>query len=404
MFHQIPPTAGMPLSWKDFYLAFISVCKNRQDIFEEDFKYFFGKKDIFITYSGTAAFYIILESLKQVSKKDTVIIPAYICPLIPLAIVQAGLKVEVCDINCDNYDMDLKKLEDLCNKDTLAVVPTHLGGFPCDMDKINAIAKRTGAFVIEDCAQAMGAEYRDKKVGTLGHFGFFSLCRGKGITIYEGGIIVVNECSYADIIKSTIERLVKNSPFSEMLKIIELAGYKIFYNPSFSWFIFRLPKLYWNMFSNQVKAWGEYFTRDFAVKEVGRFRKAVGHFSFIRLEEALKERHQKADIFKKALKSVNGVTLIKEIDGAKGSYLFFPVVFNDVKRRNRIFNILESKGLGVSNPYLMPITDYDYLKDIVPKTSSINARHMSESSITLSTNTYMRQRDFDNIIEIIKNN
>ena len=116
------------------------------------------------------------------SDKKTVIIPAFICPLVPLAIKKAGLKIKICDTKINSFDYDHGQLETLCrdDPDILAVVAAHLGGIPVDLGRISKIAQENNFFIIEDCAQSLGAEYKGRKIGTYGDFAFFSLCRGKG--------------------------------------------------------------------------------------------------------------------------------------------------------------------------------------------------------------------------------
>ena len=234
IFREIPPTAGFSFLLKDLFSIF-----SKQGSLEDDFKHYLNVPYVSVTYSGTSAFYIILESLKELSSKQTVIIPSFICPLVPLAIKRAGLKIEVCDINRENFNFDIRQLQEICtkNSDILAIVAVHLAGIPVDFDQIKQIAQNYKIFIIEDCAQSLGAIYKGKKVGALGEFSFFSLCRGKGLTIYEGGVIVTKQKEYSAIINSTIKKLTKNDLFSETLKVSELFGYWIFYRPS----LFGLP-------------------------------------------------------------------------------------------------------------------------------------------------------------------
>jgi len=172
IFREIPPTAGWTLSLKNIL---------EPGSLEQDFKNYLGSGFAQVTYSGTAAFYLILESLKTKSSKKSVVIPSFICPLVPLAIKRAGLKVLVCDIRRDSFDFDQAHLENICadNHDILAIVAVHLGGIPVGLEAIKQAAQRCGAIVIEDCAQASGASYKGKRVGTLGDWSFFSLCRGR---------------------------------------------------------------------------------------------------------------------------------------------------------------------------------------------------------------------------------
>jgi dTDP-4-amino-4,6-dideoxygalactose transaminase len=83
----------------------------------------------------------------------------------------------------------------LKNKDILAIIPVHLGGIPVNLESVLDIAKNNGIFIVEDCAQSLGAMNQGRKTGTIGDFAFYSLCRGKGITIYEGGAIITNSDS-----------------------------------------------------------------------------------------------------------------------------------------------------------------------------------------------------------------
>ena len=131
LLREIPPTAGLPIYPRDLICAFFK--RNRPGSLEEDLKNYLGASYAAVTYSGTAAFYIILEALKSLSPKKTVIIPSFICPLVPLAIKRAGLKVLVCDINKNSFDFEINRLKELCSgKDILAVVPVHLAGIPAE--------------------------------------------------------------------------------------------------------------------------------------------------------------------------------------------------------------------------------------------------------------------------------
>ncbi len=217
----------------------------------------------------TAAFYVILESLKLLSAKKTIIIPSYICPLITLAIERAGLKTEVCDINRDNFSYDSSMLAELCsrNDDVLAILAVHLAGIPADFDMIKKIAEANGIFTIEDCAQALGARYKGAKTGTLGDMAFFSLGLGKGITTYEGGAVIANCRGHDETLAKTLDdvmlRFVKSDIVSEGILLPALFGYWLFYRPSLFWFVFKLPQLYWNWRGNIIKAAMEDFTYQF---------------------------------------------------------------------------------------------------------------------------------------------
>ncbi len=401
LFREIPPTAGLPIFAKDIFSAFFK--RKQAGSLEEDFKGYLDASYAAVTYSGTAAFYIILESLKKLSSRKTVIISSFICPLIPLAIKRAGLKVLVCDINKDNFDFEIGQLRELCSKnnDILAVVAAHLAGIPLNLEAIQNITRENGVFIIEDCAQSLGATYQGKKTGTFGDFAFFSLCRGKGLTIYEGGVIV-SSSKFASLIDSELNRIAKTDLFSESLKILELFGYWIFYRPLLFWFVFRLPQAFWQAQGKIEKAFIEYFDIDFPVHKVSKLRKRIAHAMFHRLEGAIVRQRQVATDYIAGLKNIPGVKLITESKGSASNYPYFTFLFNEASRREKAFKTLNNCGLGVSLIYLSAITDYLYLKEITGNSECPNAKSIAKSHITLTTSTYLSPKDISSLIERIK--
>ncbi len=402
IFKEIPPTAGFPFLAKDLFYLFKS--GTTADSLREDFKKYLGLPYSAITYSGTAAFYIILVALKTLSAKKTVIIPAYICPLVPLAIKRAGLKIEVCDIQRDSFDFNPREIERIfsVNHDILAVIPAHLGGIPLNLQRLIELAGINQTFIIEDCAQSLGAISGGRHVGTLGDFAFFSLCRGKGLTIYEGGVIVTRHKEYGAIIDKKIKELVKNDDFSEGLKILELFGDWLFYRPALFWFVFQLPQIFWNLRGQGFRAAIEYFDEGFATHNVSSFRKFLGHLSFWRLEAQIDKQRDKALYYIEKLKDAKGVRVISEAKGARAIYPYLTLVFDEPGKRNEALRLLTNSGLGVSQIYCCAISDYGYLKDLLSSTSTLNARQIAERELTLSTSTFLKREDQDYIIRIIK--
>lgn len=402
LIREIPPTAGWPLTIKS--LIFSSFKKQPKGLLEEDFKSCLGASGALLTYSGTAAFYLILESIKKISGKRTVVIPAFICPLIPLAIKRAGLKIKACDTNAFNFDFDKDRLKRICEEsnDVLAILAVHLGGLPIDFDALREIAQTKNAFIIEDCAQSLGAQYRGQKTGSLGEFSFFSFCRGKGLSIYEGGMAVANQPDYARILKETSEKIMHRDIPSECLKVVELFAYSFFYRPSLFWFAFRLPQIFWQIRNDPLRAMGEYFDLDFPVHKVSTFREYVGHLNFPCLNEKINAQRKKVDTYLKGLAGIPEVEPILELPRTKASYPYLSLIFNDRKKRDLALHTFRDSGLGISQVYLYAITDYAYLKDIIPAADCPNSRLLAERTITLSTSSFLKETDLENIIKKLK--
>jgi perosamine synthetase len=395
IFKEIPPTAGFGLCLNDFLSSF-----NTSGSLEDDFKDYIGLDYARVTYSGTAAFYFILETIKDLSPKKTVVIPSYVCPLLALAIKRAGLKIEICDISNNGFDYDYQELADICagKDDILAVVAVHLAGLPSDFNRLKKIAEGKKIFLIEDCAQSLGAEYNGIKTGALGDFSFFSLCRGKGLTIYEGGVAATNKKEYSTVLADKINLLAGEGGISEALKVWELFGYWLFYRPQLAWFIFRLPQLFWQLQGNKLKAVAEYFQEDFPIHKVSEFRKSVGHVVFPRLEQEIAKQRQKAAFYLGRLKGIDGIRAIEESSGAKAAYPYLTLVFRQPQMCKTALKALAPCGLGVSQVYAYAITDYDYLKAVIPSKDCPNGRSLAEREITLSTSAFLSENDLDAVI------
>ena len=401
LFREIPPRAGFPLYWKDILSIFKG--KDPEDVLEKDFKNYLKVEYAKVTCSGTVPLYLILETLKELSPRKTVIIPSFICPLVPLAIQRAGLTGEICDINKGDFNFNFEALEELClkNQDILAIVPVHLGGIPIDFDPIKNISRKHGIFVIEDCAQSLGATYQDKKVGTLGDFSFFSLCRGKGLTLYEGGVVVTHQKDYGAVLDKKIDQFIKNDLILESLRVLELFGYWFFYRPSFFWFVFRLRQIFWNLQGKRFKASMEDFAIDFPIHQVSKMRRLIGHVHFYLLEEEIEKQSQKASYYIEGLRNIEGVQVIKAPEYGRAIYPYLTLIFDTSEKREVALKRFENSGLGVSQIYACVITDYDYLKPILPDRPCPNARYLAEREITLSTSTFLKEEDLDSILNIL---
>ena len=158
---EIPPTAGLPLRLGDLR-------PGRPEL-TESVAAQLGTPPLQLECSGTAALWLSLRMLRERQPQRTVVVaPAYTCPLVAIAIHQAGLQLRLCDLRPDHWDMDPQALAAACRRDTLAVLPTHLGGRVADIDTAMAIAADAGAFVIEDAAQSLGAFDRGASVGMRG--------------------------------------------------------------------------------------------------------------------------------------------------------------------------------------------------------------------------------------------
>jgi dTDP-4-amino-4,6-dideoxygalactose transaminase len=141
---------------------------------------------------GRVAFYYLLKAL-DLPPGGEVILPALTFWVVPEMVRVAGLTPVFADIDPATFNLDPDALERCITDRTVAVVPTHLYGLPCRMDRILSIAHRRGLKVIEDCAHAFGARFEDRQAGTMGDAAFFSFQTLKPLNTYGGGMAVARD-------------------------------------------------------------------------------------------------------------------------------------------------------------------------------------------------------------------
>ena len=161
--------------------------------FEKAFANFCNVRNCIGVGNGTDALYLAVRAL-GIGPGDEVITVANSFIATSEAITAAGAKVVFVDINPATYNIDVTKIEEKVTPRTKAIIPVHLYGQPADMDPILAIAKKYNLKVIEDAAQAHGAEYKGRRIGSIGDVACFSFYPGKNLGAYgDGGAIVTND-------------------------------------------------------------------------------------------------------------------------------------------------------------------------------------------------------------------
>ncbi|QQS48206.1 MAG: DegT/DnrJ/EryC1/StrS family aminotransferase [Acidobacteriota bacterium] len=171
------------------------------DRFEEIWAARLGAKHCLATSSGTSALVASLNAL-EIGPGDEVIVPPYtFVATINVVLLQHALPVFV-DTDRETSQIDAGKIEAAITKRTRAILPVHLGGSVADMDRILDVAKKHNLPVIEDACQSHLAEWRGRKVGTLGSLGCFSLQASKNLNSGEGGAVVGNDENLVEICRS----------------------------------------------------------------------------------------------------------------------------------------------------------------------------------------------------------
>lgn len=165
--------------------------------FENKFSSYIGKKYGVAVSSGTAALEVAVGAL-NFAPGDEIILPSFTIISCASAVVANGLVPVFVDCKEDTWNIDPEKIEEKITKKTKAIMVVHIYGYPCNMEPILKIAKKRKLKIIEDVAEAIGAEYYGKKCGSFGDISCFSFYANKIISTGEGGMVLANDKKYAE--------------------------------------------------------------------------------------------------------------------------------------------------------------------------------------------------------------
>lgn len=178
--------------------------------FENEFASYLGMKHCVGCANGTDALELALEGL-GIGDGDEVLVPVHSWASTASAVVRVGAKPVLVDTQQENFNVNPDLMESCVTSATKAIIPVHLYGYPCRMGEIMGIARKHKLLVIEDCAQAHGAEYAGKKVGTFGDAACFSFYPAKNLgALGDGGAIVTNDSDLLEKLRMLINCGQKN--------------------------------------------------------------------------------------------------------------------------------------------------------------------------------------------------
>lgn len=180
-------------------------CLSRNDIgtgkyvkrFEEEFAKYIGRPYATAVNTGTAALHLALVAL-GIKEGDEVIVPSFTFIATAEAVKYCGATLVFVDCNLDDWCIDASLIEKAITQKTKVIMPVHMFGNCCEMDKIQEIAKKYGLAIVEDAAEAAGSEYLGKKCGSFSEIGCFSFFNNKLITSAEGGMCLTDDPEIQD--------------------------------------------------------------------------------------------------------------------------------------------------------------------------------------------------------------
>jgi len=334
--------------------------------FENEFAAYCGVKYGVATTSGTTALHLALATL-GIRDGDEVLVSTFTNMATFFAVHYTGAKPIPVDIEPDTWNLNPVLLEAKITPKTKAILVVHIYGHPVDMDPVLEIAKKHNLFVIEDAAEAHGAEYNGKKAGSLGDIGCFSFYANKIITTGEGGMIVTNDKEYADKARS-----LKSLAFGDENKFMHK---EIGFN-------YRLTNL----------------------------QAALGVAQLKRIDSIIEKKRKIADFYKRELDGIPDIQLPVEKPYAKNVYWMFHIVFQGQfeDKRKQIMVALAEKGVETREAFIPYNMQEIFIKKGLTKADECPvANYIALNGFYLPSGADLTEEELkyvtDSLKEIIKN-
>lgn len=346
--------------------------------FEEKFARFTGARHAIATTSCTTALHLSLAAA-GIGAGDEVIVPAFTWVATANVVEYLGAKPVFCDVDLDTFNLDIDQLPDLITERSRAIIPVHLFGLAADMEPIRRVARWNDLQVIEDAACGFGATYKERHVGTLGHFGCFSFHPRKAITTGEGGMILTQSEDAAALCrtlrdhganKTDLARHSSNGGF--LLPSYDHLGYN-----------FRMTDL----------------------------QGALGSAQMDKAEKIQQARVERARRYNQLLKSTSWLTTPTVPQGREHAYQSYVCLFRPEKvslnnvdrlhhRRNALMMELESRGIATRQGTHAVTTQGYYRRKYGTKPEDYPNAYLAERlSLTLPVYPQMTDEEQDYVVD-----
>ena len=271
---------------------------NETKKFEKRFTLKCNSKYAIAVSNWTNGLYLALKSI-NITKGDEVIVPNLTFIATINAVIMSGATPVICEVEEKNLSIDLNHLSKIITKNTKVIIPVHLYGHCCDLDKLKKISKKNNIKIVEDAAQSLGAMYGKNYLGSIGTLGGFSFYGNKIITTGEGGIILTNSLN----LKKKIYQLKNHGR--------EVKG------------VFKHKTIGYNFMFTEMQA-------------------AIGNIQLDKLNKILKKKENIFKRYKLELSKIKKVKFMENLKKNKPVYWFSNIFLDDKKKLKKY---LEKKGI-----------------------------------------------------------
>ena len=327
--------------------------------FEKRFSEYCGAKYGIAASSGTTALHLALAAL-DIGEGDEVIIPTFTMIATANVVTYTGARPVLVDSELETWNMDTERIKEKITRKTKAIVVVHTYGHPVDMDAVLDLAETRGLYVIEDAAEAHGAEYKGRKTGGLGDVGCFSFYANKIITTGEGGIVVTS-----------------NEEVAEKARILRA-----------------------HAFSEDRHFWHRYVGFNYRMSNL---QAAIGVAQLENIDKFVEIRRRNAKAYNSLLEDVEGVTLPPEAKWAKNVYWMYSILVNDNFgiSRDRFMEKLEKDAIESRTffypVHIQPIYSKLYVNEKYPV-----ADELSRKGVNLPSGSTLTEQDIAYVAKSIR--
>ena len=387
---HLPPTA-VPVTASDLQAGLRSSGRSL-DQFQIALASYLGvsKAACKLASSGRTALYSLLLGLKSESpSRRQVVMPAYTCPAVARVVIDLALQPVFVDISMETMCYVSSSLATAVGKETLAVIVVHPFGIPLPVEEVITAAHEVGAVVIEDAAQALGAKWDGKPVGTRGDYGLFSLGPGKPISTGGGGIVIANNAQDIPSFDDWWAELPQASDMASATAWMRQTAFHLAFHPKAWWVATRLGL---HRVGNLETSWG-YSLRGLTPTQAG-----VGLALLPRLDEINARRRRKASILQKVTGRSRSVQTVTISETAEPFFLRFPLLAESEEQREMLYDQFWSAGIGAGRLYEKSLPSL-FTPD--SSTSFPGAEAVAGRLLTLPTHHYVTDDDIQIMSEIL---
>ena len=329
-------------------------------LFEQGFSNYCGVKNGVACFNGTAALHLAVLAL-GIGPGDEVITPTFTMIASVNSIIYSGARPVLVDAEPDTWNIDVSRIEEKITKKTKAIMPVHIYGHPCDMKVIRDIAEDHHLFIIEDAAEAHGAEIDGKKMGSWGDVAAFSFYANKIITSGEGGMVVTQSDELAERMRS-----LRNHCFGVPRFVHKELGYN-----------YRMTNI----------------------------QAAIGLAQLERINELVEMRRNNARQYDSHLKGVPGITLPVERPGAKNVYWMYGLLLGKEFGISKDDAMKALDSLGVeTRSFFFPMNQQPLFEKKDPRFPDISGKYpvadrLAKEGLYLPSSSHLKKEEIREVAD-----